>query len=215
MPVANVPGFVWTGRRAHMWGEEASAAGRERAPRRGGGSLRTALLAAVVEQPSHGYDLAHRLSRRMGPAMQIDVRRVYEALEQLEKEGLASSVEEATPAAPHRRRRVFCATERGRAEHLALLEQRQPVPLVRADIYAQIAFSMPEQADRLLAKLDEYELDCIEMHEQTVEPEVHNGSWHSRMIAMSRVALTEHLQAEIRWITRTRREIEEFVGRSR
>ncbi len=198
-----------------MWGGDAVVTGRERLRRRSAGSLRTAVLAALVEQPAHGYDLTNRLGRRMGPAMQIDFRRVYEVLEQMEKEGLASSVEEAPVAAPHRRRRVFCATERGRAAYQALLEERQPVPLVRSDIYALIAFSGPEQASRLLVKLDEYELDCIEMQEQAAEPEVQNGSWHSRMIGMSRVALTEHLQAEIRWITRTRREIEEFVRLSR
>ena len=49
---------------------------RRRAP----GLLRTAVLAALVEAPAHGYDLTTRLNRRMGPALQADVRRVLAAV---------------------------------------------------------------------------------------------------------------------------------------
>src|SRR5215831_11781124 len=116
----------------------ASGAGRtgERLRRRSPGSLRTAVVAALVEQPAHGYDLTNRLNRRMGPVLQADPRRIYEVLEQLEKEGLAHSTEQHAAGAPHRPRRVFSATERGRAAYAGWLGEREPVPLARADIYA-------------------------------------------------------------------------------
>jgi len=183
----------------------------ERSHRRNQGSLRTAVLAALVEQPGHGYDLTNRLNRRMGPMLQADARRVYEVLEQLEKEGLARSVEEQACGAPHRRRRVFSATELGRDAHASWFGEREPVPLVRADIYALIAFSGPEQAPALLAKLDEYELDCMEMQEQALEAALDRASWRSRMLVVTRAALTEQLQAELRWIARVRREIDEYL----
>ncbi|HTA98629.1 MAG TPA: PadR family transcriptional regulator [Solirubrobacteraceae bacterium] len=179
------------------------------------GSLRTAVLAALVEQPAHGYELTNRLNRRMGPVLQTDPRRVYEVLEQLEKERLACSVEELAAGAPHRPRRVFSATSLGRKTHSGWFGEREPVLLVRADIYALIAFSDPKQAPLLLAKLDEYELDCMEMQERAVEADVERGSWRSRMLNVTRVAVSEQLQGELRWITRVRREIEEYLVQAR
>jgi DNA-binding PadR family transcriptional regulator len=183
--------------------------------RSGAGSLRTAVLAALVEQPAHGYELTNRLNRRMGPVLQTDARRVYEVLEQLEKEGLACSVEELAAGAPHRPRRVFSATSLGRKTHAGWFGEREPVLLVRADIYALIAFSDPKQAPLLLAKLDEYELDCMEMQERAIEADVERGSWRSRMLNVTRVAVSEQLQGELRWITRVRREIEEYLVQAR
>jgi DNA-binding PadR family transcriptional regulator len=189
--------------------------GNERVRSRAAGSLRTAVLAALVEQPAHGYDLTNRLNRRMGPVLQADARRVYEVLEGLEKDGLAHSVEELATGSPHRRRRVFTATARGRQVYAAWFAEREPVPLVRADIYALIAFSQPEQAAQLLAKLDEYEIDCMEMQEKSLEIDVDRASWRSRMLNVTRVAVTEQLQAELRWITRVRREIHEYQVQAR
>jgi DNA-binding PadR family transcriptional regulator len=183
---------------------------RERGRRRTPGSLRTAIVAALVEQPGHGYDLTNRLNRRLGPVLQADHRRVYEVLEHLEQDGLVTSEEVQVAAAPHRRRRVFQATALAQATHAAWLSEREPVPLARADIYALIAFSGPEQAPQLLAKLEDYEMDCMQMQESMEETEVQQASWRSRMLNMTRVAVMEQLQAEIRWITKLRREIEEY-----
>lgn len=187
----------------------------ERARRRSQGSLRTAVLAALVEQPAHGYDLTTRLNRRLGPVHNVDARRVYEVLEQLEKDGLATCSEEHAASAPHRARRVFSATDDGRDTHAGWLADRQSPPLARADIHVLVAFSGPEQAEQLLATLEEYELDCIEMLERTGALEVQHASWRSRMIGLGRAAVAEQLQAELRWITRVRREIEEYRALSR
>jgi DNA-binding PadR family transcriptional regulator len=183
--------------------------------RRSPGSLRTAVLAALVEQPAHGYDLTSRLNRRMGPMLQVDARRVYEVLEQLEKEGLATSVEEQAAAAPHRRRRVFSLTALGRSTHSGWLGERQPLSLQGADIHALVAFSDPAEAPQLLQKLEEYELDCMEMQERAVEEDLGRASWRSRMIGVTRAAVSEQLQADLRWIARVRREIEEYLAQAR
>lgn len=186
--------------------------GSERPRRRAPGSLRTAVLAALVEAPAHGYDLTNRLNRRMGPMLQADSRRVYEVLEQLEKEGLVCSTEQHAASAPHRRRRVFSATELGRGAHAGWLSEREPLTLAHADVHALVAFSSPEHARELLAKLDEYELDCIELQERAGEFELDRGSWRSRMLNVTRAAVSERLQAELRWIGRVRREIGEYMS---
>lgn len=189
--------------------------GAEPPRRRTPGSLRTAVLTALVEQPAHGYEVTNRLNRRMGPMLQADARRVYEVLEQLQKEGLATSAQEQAAAAPHRRRRVFSLTALGLETHAGWLREREPVSLLSADIHALVAFSDPAEAARLLEKLDEYELDCMEMQERATEEDLGRASWRSRMIGVTRAAVSEQLQAELRWITRARREIEEYLAQAR
>lgn len=187
------------------------AQGGSRSRGRGPGVLRTAVLAALVEQPGHGYDLANRLTQRMGPVLQVDIRRVYEVLVQLEKEGLASSTEVHAERSPQRTRRVFDATDEARRTFDAWLTERQPVPQVRGNIHALIAFSPPEQAPQLLRMLEEYEIDCMEMQERSVKPSTEGASWRTRMIAVSRAAVCEQLRAELRWVARVRREIEDYL----
>ena len=194
---------------------DAGGAGNAHIRRRGAGSLRTAVVAALVEQPGHGYELTNRLNRRMGPVLQTDSRRVYEVLEQLEKEGLAHCVEERVTGTSHRRRRVFSATALCHKAYAAWFAEREPLPVMRADIYALVAFSDPAQAERLLAKLDDYELDCLKLRESAVETDMPRGSWRSRMLGVTRVAAIEHVQGELRWITRVRREIEEYRVQAR
>jgi DNA-binding PadR family transcriptional regulator len=156
--------------RTQAVGHLAAGEGASRLAAGSRGSLRKVVLVALVERPAHGYDLANRLRRRMGPMLPVDNRRVYEVLEALEKEGLASSVEEQVAAAPLRHRRVYSATALGRSTHAGWLSERQPLPLPGAGIHALVAFSDPADAPQLLEKLEEYELDCMEMQERTSEP---------------------------------------------
>lgn len=49
---------------------------------------RAAVLAVLVEQPGHGWDVARRASRRLGSLWSIDLKHVYDHLGRLEAEGL-------------------------------------------------------------------------------------------------------------------------------
>ena len=55
----------------------------------------------------------------------------------------------------------------------------------------------------------------MQAQEGADEPDVARGSWRSRMIGATRAAVTEQLQAELRWIVRVRREIEEYLAEAR
>lgn len=186
---------------------------KRRSKQRGTTSLRTAVVAALVEEPGHGYQLAARLNMRMGPAWKVDEKRVYEVLKELEDEGMASSVEERSPDGS-RLRRVYTATALAEQERARWMDEPQSVPLVRADIHARMAFSRPEEAPRLLKGLDEYEMDCMEMLERYTEADFRPAAWRGRVLNLMRVAAREQLQAEIRWIMRARREIKEFLAES-
>jgi len=178
-------------------------------------TLKTAVLAALIDHPSHGYDIAVRLNMRMGPAWTLDPKRVYEVLEKFEEDGLARSVEERAPGTRSGWRRVYHATALAEVVREEWMAERQRVSLVRPDIRTWIAFARPQDAPRLLAQLDEYELDCMELLQRAEEPEVQPISWHGRAISMMRGATAEQLRAELRSITRARREIEEHLAESR
>lgn len=171
-----------------------------------------AVLAAVIEKPSHGYEINVRLDRRAGN-LKVDRRRVYEALEQLETEGFVRS-ELDKAEGPGGWRRVYTATELGEQERAAWIRELQAFPVGRSDISAWMVFSTPEEAPQILAALDECEKDCMEMAEGSTETVVRRASWRSRMLNLSRETVREQIEGEIRWIKRARREIEEYLAES-
>jgi DNA-binding PadR family transcriptional regulator len=82
------------------------------------GHLDTLLLAAVSEEPAHGYLIVERLRSRSQGALDLGEGTVYPALYRLEAAGLLSS---RWSHEPGRKRRVYRLTDRGRA---ALAEGR-------------------------------------------------------------------------------------------
>jgi len=75
----------------------------------GPGEVRLALLALVVEQPRHGYELMKELEARSGGVYRASAGSVYPTLQQLEDEGLLTS--ETSDG-----KRVYRATEAGLSE---------------------------------------------------------------------------------------------------
>jgi DNA-binding PadR family transcriptional regulator len=79
--------------------------------RRGGarrGDVRVAILALLVEQPMHGYQIIQEIGRRSNGVWTPSPGAVYPALAQLEDEGLVRMAEEGG-------RKVFHLTEEGQA----------------------------------------------------------------------------------------------------
>jgi hypothetical protein len=83
---------------------------------------------------------------------------------------------------------------------------------MRAELQAKIALSSARHAPQLLRALDGYERDCFEMLRKTQEAEVPMGSWAGLAMNLTRVAVDESLQAELRWISLARRWITDFVA---
>jgi DNA-binding PadR family transcriptional regulator len=76
-------------------------------PRMRRGQVRAAILAVVLEEPRHGYDVIQALEARSGGAWRPSAGSVYPTLQQLEDEGLATSEERDG-------KRVYSLTEAGR-----------------------------------------------------------------------------------------------------
>ncbi len=180
---------------------------RERTP------LRTAVLAALLHgEEGYGWDIADRLRTRMGPAWDIDRARVYRVLEEFEEDGWAWSEYKRGPGKRGHMRRVYRPTARAELVRTEWLGARQPLPLMRADIRTWVAFARPQDASEVLRKLEEYEMDCMQLLEDSAETE-EPTSWHDRAINVLRFATAEELRAELRWIPRARGEIKEYLAR--
>ena len=95
------------GRRGKRWGPPQWASGRGRFF--GRGEMRLALLALIVEQPRHGYDLMQELETRSEGVYRPSAGAIYPTLQQLEDEGLLSSHKEGG-------KNVYTATDAGAAE---------------------------------------------------------------------------------------------------
>ena len=179
----------------------------------GPSSLATAVLAAVVERASHGWEITKRINVRMAPTWSFDRRRVYEVLNKLEADGLAWSEAVRDGEAPNGMKRVFHPTARGFEVCAVWLRSggtaAQPM---RGDIHAWMLLSRPEEAPDILAKLAEWEQDCMEKAEASKEPVSRSVSWRERMLSQHQAAIREQYLCELRCISRARREIEEYLA---
>src|SRR6478735_579446 len=90
-------------------------------PRMRRGQIRIALLAALAEEPGHGYDVMQKLEDKSGGAWRPSPGSVYPTLQLLEDEGLVRSTERDG-------KRVFEITDTGRAEAAARIEEAGGAP---------------------------------------------------------------------------------------
>ena len=74
-------------------------------------SVKLSLLALLVEQPRHGYELKSEFDRRTGNSWPLNIGQVYTTLDRLERDGLVTRGDEDPDG-----RVVYSITEQGRGE---------------------------------------------------------------------------------------------------
>jgi DNA-binding PadR family transcriptional regulator len=173
-----------------------------------------ALLGLLLERSGYGYELAQRLSERMGPTWRLTPSSIYPVLERLESEQLVRRRVKEMPGRQRQRQRVMYhptdAAEGAFERWLARPARKEPM---RTELLAKFGVARPEDVGHLLSSLDEYELDCLALLDAANEtrpgapPE---GSWAALLADVTRLAATEHLQAELGWIRFARERISEF-----
>jgi DNA-binding PadR family transcriptional regulator len=178
----------------------------------GPSSLATAVLAAIVERPSHGWEIHKRVNARLAPTWSFNRRRVYEELNKLKASGLAWSEDVRDDEAPNGMKRVFQPTAQGVEVCAVWLRSGTPAQPTRGDIHAWMLLSRPEEAPDILAKLADWEQDCMEKAEAHKDPPGQSVAWSERMRSQHRAAIREQYLCELRCISRARREIEEYLA---
>lgn len=178
-------------------------------------SVRGALLGLVLERPGHGGDLANRLRVRLGETWRLDPNDVYRLLEKLEEEGLVQSRQEPPRAGGRRATVTFHPTDRTASALTSWMETLLPREPVRLALQAKLAVARPEDAERMMVALKDYEESCL-MLAHLVSPS--NGreprSWTALCLECTRDAAHTQLEAEVKWAARTRMRIAEQVRRA-
>jgi DNA-binding PadR family transcriptional regulator len=173
--------------------------------------LRVATLALIVERPGHGYELAHRLNRRLGPTWQIDTKLIYSILDDFTRSHLVVAVDEASPDRPRQTRTVYHATEQALPTLHRWMRTELEVSPVRPDVIARISSADLGDAKELLRVLDEYEGELLRLLEaMDADPPVR--SWRGLLLAIARDHTDSYLQGEFQWVVVARRRIREFVA---
>ncbi len=180
---------------------------------RGSSPLKGALLGLVMQRPGHGYDLANRLDRRLGPAWQITAKDLYRMLEQLERAGLVSS-RRVLSDGPTGNRRVYTPTERAELALTEWMNAGTRMAPVRAEFQAKIAVARSQDAPRLLASLDAYERECFALFNASAQDTPPISSFAGIAMHLSRASARLHLRAELEWIVLARRLIAEVATSS-
>lgn len=178
---------------------------------RGSSPLKGALLGLILQNPGHGYDLANRLDRRLGPSWQIEAKGLYPMLQQLERAGLVLS-EAIDCNGPTGRRVVYYPTARAQealTEWMAASGPREPV---RVELQAKLAVARGEDAPRLLAALDCRERECHAMLSASSEEFPRARTWSALAMGLTRAAALIRLQAELEWVVLARQAIAEFAA---
>ncbi|MGH2880141.1 MAG: PadR family transcriptional regulator [Solirubrobacteraceae bacterium] len=168
-----------------------------------------AVLAAVIEKPGHGWDVARRAKRRLGPSWPVESKNIYGYVERLERDGLIRSQTEPSDG-QYPKLKVYYATEEGeearRRWRMTPLEQA----VITTDLDVRLTFSDEEDIPELLDRLGErYERVLEEIEEIEITEASHVSDRHrARVINMHRSSVEMRLRAELEWLERTKQELE-------
>ncbi len=174
--------------------------------------LRGALLGLLLERPGHGGDLANRLRARLGETWRVDANDVYRLLEQLERTGLAVSIEEPKRGSRGRTHLVYHPTEDASRALTVWMETLLPREPVRLGLQAKLSVARREDAPRMLAALRAYERECLVLaHTILVPAEGAARSWTALCMVCTRDAVHAQLKTEMDWAARTRHRIGGFL----
>jgi DNA-binding PadR family transcriptional regulator len=176
---------------------------------RGSSPLKGALLGLVLQRPGHGYDLANRLGRRLGPAWQIEAKSIYPMLQQLQRAGLVSS-ERVAHDGPTGQRVVYSPTDGAAAALTEWMSNGVSHEPLRAEVQAKLAVARGEDVPRLLDALDAHERDCLALLAASAEEFPPVGSFAGLAMTLTRAAALTRLRAELEWVALARRALAEF-----
>jgi DNA-binding PadR family transcriptional regulator len=176
--------------------------------------IKAAALAVLLEGPTHGYEVAKRINRRMGASWHVQAKHIYPVLKQLEEAGLVRSEEREIDEPPYSRR-VFHPTDIGEQARRDWLVTPPAASVLRADIHARLAFSSDEDIPELLRALNELRVDLIEEIEENAETETPRVSWLGTIMSLYRSAVDKRLNAEVEWVGEACRALEEVAADQR
>ena len=174
--------------------------------------MRGALLGLVIERPSHGGELANRLSMRFDETWRIDSNDVYRLLANLEADGLVYAKEEPHPTKRLGTRVVYHPTELASQALTRWIETLLPREPYRLGLQAKLAVAREQDLPGLRSALTQHRRECLELAALVLPATEEPKSWRALFADCTRDGIGHALQAELDWVERTLRRIDEFVA---
>jgi DNA-binding PadR family transcriptional regulator len=170
--------------------------------------IRAAVLAALIEAPGHGWDVARRAHLRLGSSWGVDAKHVYSYLKRLLNDELIRVQREPSDRSPYVLD-VYYPTEKGKQARRAWLATRPRAKVVRGDLNVRLAFSTEEDIPELLRAFAERRLDVLEELEENAARQTPQVSYVGTVIGLQCSAADRRLTAEKDWIDEVLRKLEE------
>jgi DNA-binding PadR family transcriptional regulator len=169
--------------------------------------VRAAVLAAVIEQPSHGWDVARRANRRLGSASRVDPKHVYSYLERLQHEDFVRIQRESFDRPPYVRD-VYYPTLKGEEARREWLATPLNTGIIRTDLEVRLVFSTEQDIPVLLRALSERREEILEEIEENAASHTVRVSYLATIINLQRSSVDKRLKAEMEWIEEASKELE-------
>ncbi len=171
--------------------------------------LRGALLALIVQGSSHGYALASRLQRQLGPSWLIHRTSLYRMLRGLHKEGLIvpESADENNPA-----RIVYSPTDLAAPAVIAWMDS--PLPLAEGgqlQLQGRMVVARQEDLPRLLVALNGYERELFSTRAKFEADMPMKRQLRSAMMFLVREAPIQRINGELLWVDLSRQTIRDLM----
>jgi DNA-binding PadR family transcriptional regulator len=163
--------------------------------------LKGAILGLLVQGPSHGYELANRLERQLGPSWQIYRPSMYRMLRALRKEGLLAS---ESPGETDSARIIYSATDLAEPAFVAWMESPLPLGQAQLQLQARMVVARLEDLQGLLVALDDHERVLFAKRIEIRAGLPARQSLRAAMMFLVREASVQQINAELLWVDLSR-----------
>lgn len=186
-----------------------TASASNRAVSKSQSPLKGAVLGLLVQGPSHGYELANRLERQLGPSWSIFRPSLYRMLRKLRAEGLVSS----EPAGETNSARiVYSATDLAERALVAWLDSPLELEQGRLQLQARMVVARREDLPRLLVALNGYERALFAKRTEIQAGLPARQSLRAAMMYLVREASIQQINGELLWVDVSRQTIHALIG---
>lgn len=170
--------------------------------------LRGALLGLLVQGSSHGYELANRLQRQLGPSWPIHRTSLYRILKGIHEDGLIvpESADESNPA-----RIVYSATDLAAPAVVAWMDSPLPIEDGQLQLQARMVVARPEDLPRLLISLNGYERELFAKRAKIEADMPARQPLRSAMMFLVREAPIQRINGELLWVDLSRQTIRNLM----
>lgn len=170
--------------------------------------LRGALLTLIVQGASHGYALASRLQRQLGPSWPIHRTSLYRMLRAMHEDGLIvpESADESNPA-----RIVYSPTESAAPAVVAWMDSPLPLGEGQLQLQGRMVVARQEDLPRLLVALNGYERELFAKRAKFEADMPTKRQLRSAMMFLVREAPIQRINSELLWVDLSRQTIRDLM----